>query len=310
MVWATDIPAQVRLRQNRDTTRGLCDEGEADDRIVPWERRSAEFVTGGDTHIMTPLPRTVYGRPTGRTPAWRSGWRSEGAPRTPHQRPRRRSVANRNLYLHEVVDVVGQGQYAYMEHLWKDPVLRMPDMFNLQGSFYVCSAGGGRWPQVINIWDTGPNGWRAWAMNVDRMNLKRRKAYYSDWWDEAAQWRSGGFDRLCGGVPGSPTTEEIAARGIRGTLFLHEILTVRPGAQLDYLAAVVEERVPLMREYGHEPTGLYEVLSNQHEVVTVWATDIPAQVRLRQHRDAARGVGDEGRPTTGWPSGTGGRPSS
>ena len=30
MVWASDIPSQVRLRRNRDTTRGLCDEGEAD----------------------------------------------------------------------------------------------------------------------------------------------------------------------------------------------------------------------------------------------------------------------------------------
>ena len=63
MVWATDIPAQVRLRQNRDTTHGLCDEGDVDDRLVQWERRSAEYVTGGDTHVMTPLPRTVYGPP-------------------------------------------------------------------------------------------------------------------------------------------------------------------------------------------------------------------------------------------------------
>ena len=32
----------------------------------------------------------------------------------------------RNLYLHEVVDIVGQGQYDYMEHLWRDPVQDMP----------------------------------------------------------------------------------------------------------------------------------------------------------------------------------------
>jgi hypothetical protein len=126
------------------------------------------------------------------------------------------------------------------------------------------------------------------------MNLKRRKAFYGDWWDEAAKWRSGGFDRLCGGVPGSPSTEEITERGVRGSLFVNEILTVRPGSQLDFLAAVVAERVPFMREYGHQPTGLYEVLSNQHEVVMVWATDIPSQVRLRQNRDTTRGLCDEG----------------
>ena len=78
------------------------------------------------------------------------------------------------------------------------------------------------------------------------MNLKRRKAFYGDWWDEAAKWRTGGFDRLCGGVPGSPSTEEIEAAGIKGTLFVNEILTVRPGSALDFLAAVVEQRKPLM----------------------------------------------------------------
>jgi hypothetical protein len=203
-------------------------------------------------------------------------------------------MSGRDLYLYEVVDIVGQGQYEYMEHLWKDPVQKMPDMNTLQGSFYVCAQGGGRWPQVINIWDIGSRGWMSWAHNVDRLNLKRRKAFYGDWWDAAAKWRSGGFDRVCGGVPGSPTTAELAERGVRGTLFVNEILAVRAGAQLDFLAAVVQQRVPLMREYGHEPTGLYEVTNNQHEVVMVWATTIGSHMRLRQNRDTTRGLCDEG----------------
>jgi hypothetical protein len=203
-------------------------------------------------------------------------------------------VSYRNLYLYEVVDIVGQGQYEYMEHLWKDPVLQMPDMNNLQGSFYVCAQGGGRWPQVINIWDIGSRGWMSWASNVDRLNLKRRKAFYGNWWSEAAQWRTGGFDRVCAGAPGSPSTAELAERGVRGTLFVNEILTVRPGTQLEFLAAVAEERVPLLRQYGHEPTGLYEVTNNQHEVVMVWATDIPSHVRMHQNRDTTLGLCDEG----------------
>jgi hypothetical protein len=203
-------------------------------------------------------------------------------------------MAARDLYLYEVVDVIGQGQYDYMEHLWKDPVLRMPEMFGLQGSFYICAAGGGRWPQVVNIWDIGSLGWAGWAANVDRMNLKRRKAFYGDWWDEAAKWRSGGYDRLCAGVPGSPSTAEIRAAGIRGTLFVNEVLTVRPGSALEFLAAVAERRKPLMAEYGHHATGLYEVTSNQHEVVMVWATDIASNVRWHQNRDTTRGLCTEG----------------
>ena len=96
------------------------------------------------------------------------------------------------------------------------------------------------------------------------------------------------------GVPGSPTTQEISERGIRGTLFVNEVLTLRPGTPLEFLAAVVEERVPLLAEYGHHATGLYEVTSNQTEVVMVWATDIPSQTRYRQNRDTTRGLCDEG----------------
>jgi hypothetical protein len=203
-------------------------------------------------------------------------------------------MRTRDLYLYEVIDIVGQGQYEYMEHLWADPVLRMPEMFGLQGAFYVLGAGGGRWPQVVNIWDIGSEGWLGWAKNADRLNLKRRKAFYGEWWDTAAQWRSGGFDRLVAGVPGSPSTPEIAAAGIRGTVFWNEILTVRPGTQLEFLAAVAEERVPLLADYGIAPTGLYEVTSNQHEVVMVWAASIPATTRYRQNRDAARGLCEEG----------------
>lgn len=202
----------------------------------------------------------------------------------------------RHLYLHEVVDIVGQGQYDYMAHAAKEPTNAMPDMLTLQGTFFVCAMGGGRWPQVINIWDVGAAGWQGWAANVDRLNLKRRNAFYGDWWDQAAQWRTGGFDRLCGAVPGSPSTAELAAEGVRGTLFVHQLLTVRPGSALDYLAAVVGEQAPLWREYGHEPTGIYEVLGNQHEVVVVWATSIADQTRMRANRDAACGFGDQGDP--------------
>ncbi len=199
-------------------------------------------------------------------------------------------MTRRALYLHETIDIVGQGQYDYMDHVGREPTNQMPEMFTLQGTFFVCAAGGGRWPQVVNIWDVGDGGWEAWADNVDRLNLKRRRAFYGDWWDEAAQWRTGGFDRLCGGVPGSPTTAQLAAEGVRGTLFVQQVLTVRPGSALEYLAAVAAEQVPVWADHGHRPTGLYEVLGNQHEVVVVWATSVAAQARLRAARDAAVGL--------------------
>ena len=150
-------------------------------------------------------------------------------------------MGRRHLYLHETIDIVGQGQYDYMAHSGKEPTNVMPDMLTLQGTFFVCAMGGGRWPQVVNIWDVGEAGWQGWAANVDRLNLKRRNAFYGDWWDEASKWRTGGFDRLCGGVPGSPTTPEIAERGVQGH-------PVRPPAPPG--AARLRARLPGRRRRG------------------------------------------------------------
>ena len=201
----------------------------------------------------------------------------------------------RPVFVHETVDIVGQGQYAYMEHVQREPTNRMPGMTTLQGTFFVLGFGGGRWPQVVNIWDCGEDGWEGWRRNLDRLNLKRRNAFYGDWWDEASQWRAGGYDRVCAGVPGSPTTAEIAERGIRGSLFVNEVLTVRSGTQVEFLAEVVERRVPVFADHGVVATGLWEVTTNATEVVMVWATTVDAWVAMQRGLDSARGL-DDGEP--------------
>jgi hypothetical protein len=71
---------------------------------------------------------------------------------------------------------------------------------------------------------------------------------------------------------------------------------VRPGTALDYLAATREERAPLLAEYGHDLVGLYEVMMNDYEVCTVWATSAEAHVRAAKARDIARGLA---RPSDG-----------
>ena len=50
-----------------------------DERITEWEKTASTFITGGDTHIMTPLPGTVYG-PDGWEEANLNDWLSEEAP--------------------------------------------------------------------------------------------------------------------------------------------------------------------------------------------------------------------------------------
>jgi energy-coupling factor transporter ATP-binding protein EcfA2 len=96
---------------------------------------------------------------------------------------------------------------------------------------------------------------------LDRLGLKRASnVTLNAWWKQAFEYRSGGFDRLLGAVPGCPNIESLTREDVRGSLFVHELTEVRPGTALEYLAAVREERAPLLAEYGHQLVGLYEVL--------------------------------------------------
>lgn len=190
------------------------------------------------------------------------------------------------LYLHETIDIVGQGTWPYMQHTLRASG-NESNNFVLQGTWSVMGITG-RWPQVINIWDI-PNGWSGWAESVERLNLKRaQNTELSQWWEEAFKSRSGGFDRLLAASARSPTTEALVEAGVRGSLFVHDLAAVRAGTALDYLDAVTTTQVPLMAEYGFAATGLYETLMTDGEVITVWAGCVDAHIGLQRAEHAAR----------------------
>jgi hypothetical protein len=123
---------------------------------------------------------------------------------------------------------------------------------------------------------------------MEATNLRRTKnPELVEWWQEALKARSGGFDRLLGAAPGCPSLADLRAGAVSGSVFVHEISEVRPGAALDYLAAVRETRVPLLADHGHTLVGLYEVLMNDVEVVTIWAGDPAGHEALMRAADSA-----------------------
>ncbi|MDZ7731945.1 MAG: hypothetical protein U5R31_01475 [Acidimicrobiia bacterium] len=181
-----------------------------------------------------------------------------------------------------MIDIVGLGAWPYMEHTLAASGDEKVN-FELVGTFYTMGITG-RWSQVVNLWSV-PGGWDGWRTAVDRLNLARpANKDLEGWWKQAFEHRTGGYDRLLAGAPGCPTPTGLVADGVSGTLFVHDSTEVRPGAQLDYLAAVREVRVPLLAERGHTLTGLYEVVGNDYEVVTVWATDVDHHVALQRDR--------------------------
>lgn len=197
-------------------------------------------------------------------------------------------MTDRDLFLHEFIDIVGQHQWDYMEHA-KAQAGHEKVEFELLGTWYTMGITG-RWPQVVNIWEI-PGGWDGWYGKVDRLGMKRMSnRHLEGWWTTAYNYRTGGVDRLLAAAPGCPTMATLAADGVQGSLFVHELTEVRPGTALEYLDAVREERAPLMAEYGHTLVGLWEVMMNDYEVCTVWATEAEHHVRMGKARDVARGL--------------------
>jgi hypothetical protein len=112
----------------------------------------------------------------------------------------------------------------------------------------------------------------------------------NQWWDEAYQWRTGGFDRLLVAAEGSPSLTQLRGDEIRGSLFVHEIARVRPGAVRDYLRAVVETRQPTLLNHNHRLVGAYEVAMSDTEAISVWATDLTSHVEAMRRADADEGL--------------------
>ncbi len=191
-------------------------------------------------------------------------------------------MSGRNVYLHEFIDIVGEGAMPYMEHTAERGASDASGgTLDLVGTWYTMGSTG-RWPQVVNLWEC-VDGWAGWGALMERTNLRRtRTPELEDWWRRALEVRTGGVDRLMAGAPGCPSLAELRAGGVRASVFVHELSRCRAGAALDYLAAVREEWQPVIADYGHRPVGLYEVLLTDREVLTIWATDPTSHCALQQ----------------------------
>ncbi len=186
------------------------------------------------------------------------------------------------MYLHEYIDIVGEGAMPYMEHTAQ----RGADdasggTLDLVGTWYTMGSTG-RWPQVVNLWEC-VHGWDSWAALMERTNLRRTSTPELEaWWRRALEVRSGGVDRLLAGAPGCPSLSDLRDGDVHASVFVHELSRCRAGAGLEYLAAVRAEWQPVLADYGHHLVGLYEVLLTDREVLTIWATDPASHCTLQQ----------------------------
>lgn len=174
------------------------------------------------------------------------------------------------LYLHEIIDIVGTGQEAYLatvgeraRHSERENMSRLMGTWKVIGSTH-------RWPRVVNLWEM--DGWDQWSGTLERQFLPERvDAALAPWWAKATEWRSGGFDRILEPAPGSPTRDQLRAGGLRAWVCVHTLARTLPGQRHACLDAVRDSFAPLLRERGCTLMGAYFVPMRSDEVLILWA---------------------------------------
>jgi hypothetical protein len=92
------------------------------------------------------------------------------------------------------------------------------------------------------------------------------------WWAKASEFRRGGFDRIMVPAPWTRTIEELCAAGVRGEVYAHEMVKVRPGSAVEFLERARESAAPILRRYGWELAGAFTTaMVDDDEALLLWA---------------------------------------
>jgi len=174
------------------------------------------------------------------------------------------------LYLHEIIDIIGDGQQAYLDtvaerakHSERERLSRFFGVWRVVGST-------NRWPRVVNLWEM--DGWEQWAHTLERQFLPEKKdAQLAPWWSAATKWRSGGFDRILEPTAYSPTRDELRESGFKAWACVHTTVRLQPGRRDDYLEAVGDSLRPLLEGRGLTLLGAYSAVMRSDEAIILWA---------------------------------------
>lgn len=174
------------------------------------------------------------------------------------------------LYLHEIIDIVGTGQEAYLKtvidrgkHSEKLGISRLVGTWKVIGST-------NRWPRVVNLWEM--EGWTHWVDNLERQFLPEKKdKELAPWWAKATEWRSGGFDRMLEPARFSPTLAALRQQHLRSWVCVHSIVRCARGQRSAFLSAVESTLRPLLVQHELTLIGAYSAPMMSNDAVLIWA---------------------------------------
>jgi hypothetical protein len=181
--------------------------------------------------------------------------------------------SNTKVYTHEFIDIRGAHRPHYMHHMtanWS-PIAqeeRNQLCFGVWGVIGTTD----RWPRVINMWEEDGFAGLAKGLGHETGRPNMQDAKLEKWWNEAANYRDGGFDRVLIPAPWTRTISQLTADGVRGVVYAHEMVTVERGAAADFLELVRTDMVPAYGTAGFELVAAMRTsMGDSSECVLIWA---------------------------------------
>lgn len=202
---------------------------------------------------------------------------------------------NTKVYTHEFIDIKGANRARYVHHMtanWSPIAQEERDQL-CYGVWGVVGTTG-RWPQVVNLWEEDGFDGLAAGLRHETAGATFQDPKLEKWWLEAAEYRSGGFDRILVPAPWTRTISELCAAGVRGELYAHELIKLPLGSAPEFLDVVAEEAVPRYAEHGWELVGAFHVaMADDSECILIWAIpEWPSWAALEKSAlDRKSGVG-------------------
>jgi hypothetical protein len=177
------------------------------------------------------------------------------------------------VYIHEIIDVLGHSRAAYMHHMtanWS-PIAQEERGQRCYGVWALLGSTAG-WPQTVNMWEH--EGWDGLADSfaVEGVGRGAQDPKLEKWWAKAAELRRGGFDRIMVPTPWTPSIVDLCRDGVRGAVYAHELVKVRPGTARDLLENAHNELAPMLGRHGWELVGGFATaMVDDDEALLLWA---------------------------------------
>jgi hypothetical protein len=180
---------------------------------------------------------------------------------------------NEKLYIHEFVDIIGPNRASYMHHMaanfsptaQKEREQRCFGVWGMVGST-------GTWPTVVNLWEEDGLDGMASSFRYEFNHATLQDPKLAKWWKKAAEFRSGGNDRLLAPAPWTRTIDELCADKVTGEVYAHERVSVPPGRAAEFLDAVRDEAISAYDTFGWGLVGAWRTLMiDESECFVIWA---------------------------------------